>query len=132
MKLLRNVSIALAAGVALIACVFSIWFYLYPAPSGRCPQYVLWKLGLSQINTKVLFYSMADDPRREQLVLGHTIAELEGRFGRLRTRDEATTEYQKCYSDVLFLDKDIRWLGDSPWLVIFKHVRATELHFMKG
>ena len=131
MKLLKRASIAFAVGVAAIACVFGIWSYLFPAPSDRCPQYLLWKLGLIQINRRVIFSSMARDSHREQLVLGQTIAELEGRFGRLRTRDEGTS-IQKSRIAGWLLDKDIRWLDDTPWLVIFVNRRATELHLLKG
>ena len=131
MKLLRRASIAFAVGVALLVCLLGVWSYLEPVPSGKCPQYVLWKLGLIQINRRVIFSSMVRDSHRDQLVIGYTIAELESRFGRLRTRDEATSAQKERIAGWL-LDKDIRWLDDSPWLVIFEHGRTTELHFLKG
>lgn len=115
----------------MLVCLLGVWSYLEPVPSGKCPQYVLWKLGLIQINRRVIFSSMARDSHREQLVLGHTVAELEGRFGRLRTRAEGTS-IQKSRIAGWLLDKEIRWLDDSPWLVIFEQGRATELLHLKG
>jgi hypothetical protein len=95
-------------------------------------RYLLWRAGLFPFDAKVVYAQMVSDPKRDALVVGLTVDELKERFGEVRTRQEATAEYQRYYSDRILLDEEIRWLGDSAWLVVLKNGRVTELRLMKG
>lgn len=133
MNFARRFMLGLAIVGLLLSLIFGIWLALSPGrDNANGPRYVLWKAGVFPFDSSIVYPSMIGDTRREALVVGLDISELECRFGRLRTRAEATVDYQKHYSDRLYLDKEIRWLDDSPWLVILENGRAKELHLMKG
>lgn len=93
-------------------------------------QYLLWRNGVFRFDPTVVYYGMIGDKNREDLVVGLSVSELESKFKLLRPVDDATSE-QEYYSKQLE-GQDVRWLGDSHWLVIFKNGRATELRLMKG
>jgi hypothetical protein len=131
MARIRSASVVVAVAVA--ACVaIGGWFATVDRGDPNGPRYILWKHGLLTFDPTVAFPAMVGDRQRESLVVGLSVAELERKFGRLRTRAESTAEYQKYYGDRFFLDKEILWLGDSAWLVVLKGGRAQELHLMKG
>lgn len=73
---------------------------------------------------------MIGDRSYEELVTSLSVNELEKKFFLLRTVQNATLE-QDYYAESLG-DLDVRWLGDSHWLVVFENGRATELRLMKG
>ena len=119
--------------LAIAVCTFVAWASVYSdRGDARGPRYVLWKIGVFPFDPTVVYPAMVGDREREGLALGLTVPELERRFGKLRTRETATTEYQRHYSDRFLTEKKIYWLGDSPWLVVIENDRAVELHLMKG
>jgi hypothetical protein len=133
MNFARRLILGLVITALLPTLILGLWFVVFPERgNANGPRYVLWKIGVFPFDSSVVYPSMVGDTRREALIIGLDIAELERRFGRLRTRAEATPDYQKHYSDRVYLDQEIRWLDDSPWLVILENGRAKELHLMKG
>jgi len=119
--------------VAALPATLGLWVALAPGSDNvHGPRYVLWKAGLLSFNADVVYQAMVADHDREALVLGLSVGELQERFDHLRARAGATADYQQQFSDRLYLDHDILWLGDSPWLVILKNGRAAELLVMKG
>ena len=128
----RRLSIALLS-IAVAGClVVGAWFNAMHRGDPNGPRYVLWKRGLLPFDPTVAYPAMVGDLQRHKLVVGLSVPELERRFGRLRTRADATDDYQKNYSQRSFLDREILWLGESPWLVVLEHGRVQELHLMKG
>jgi hypothetical protein len=133
MSFARRLMFGLAIACLFLLLIFGIWIAVSPGRDNASgPLYVLWKAGAFPFDSSVVYPSMVGDIHRDALVVGLDVSELERRFGRLRTRAEATPDYQKHYSDRFYLDKEIRWLDDSPWLVILENGRAKELHLMKG
>lgn len=129
-RTLRITSVLAAVMFALIAAVLAGWQLLIPGPDHHaCPRYVLWKHGLYPLNTNVVYRCLTPDPDRDSVVVGRTVPQLQRRFKHLRTRETAN-EYQRYYSPEL--PPDARWLGDSPWAVIFTNGVASELRLMKG
>jgi hypothetical protein len=120
-------AVAVAAGVTVGG-----WLATLDRGDPKGLRYILWKHGLLSFDPTVAYPAMVGDRQRETLVVGLSVAELERRFGRLRTRAESTAEYQRYYGDRFFLDKEILWLGDSAWVVVLKGGRVQELHLMKG
>jgi len=120
------IGIIIAAGAALGA-----WFVTSDRGDSNGPRYLLWKFGVLPFDPSVVYPAMVGDRQRKELVVGLSISDLERRFGRLRTRAESTA-YQKYYCDRFFMNQQILWLGDSPWLIVLDNGRALELHLMKG
>jgi hypothetical protein len=129
-RAIKITSIVAVSMVVIAVALLTVWQLLIPGPDHhRCPRYVLWKHGLYPLNTNVVYQCLTPDPDRDSVVAGLTVSQLEQRFKHLRTRETAN-EYQRYYNPEL--PPDVRWLGDSPWVVIFTNGTASELRLMKG
>jgi hypothetical protein len=87
------------------------------------PRYTLWKLGLWPFDPEVVYGAMGHT-NADDLVVGKTLEQVAARFDRLHARDERPTD--------LYPDRDIRWLGDSPFLVFVERDRVVALRNVKG
>jgi hypothetical protein len=134
MRIARGLAWTAVALAVVYGAVFGAWSLLFPGPNDlKCPRYVLWKWHLYPFDPDVVYGSMVLEKYfdADRLVVGLTLGELESRFGRLRTRADCT-ESQRYYSEHEFLGREIRWLGDSQWLVVIESGRVKELHLEKG
>lgn len=132
LRALRRVGIGLCCACVLCAGVLGAWAFVYPDPHDpKGPRYVLWKWHCFPFDADVVYRSMVGDPDRDALVVGLTVAQIECRFGPLRTGANCT-EYQRHYVERDLSDCQFRWLGDSPWAVVLENGRATDLRLMKG
>jgi hypothetical protein len=127
----KGLVIGLLSPLAVIVFVTCTWFLLCPAKAdANGPRYVFWKWGLYPFDPQVVYGSMVADKDRESIVIGRTVEDLERRFGLLRTAGNAN-EYQRYYSDRAPRGSEVRWLGDSPWLVELDEGRAVQLRLIK-
>lgn len=117
----RRRATVLAIGAAVL---FGLWWAAAAAPDDpKGPRYTLWKLGLWPFDADVVYGAMGHTDA-DHLVVGKTLGQVAERFDRLHTREERPT--------ALYPDRDIRWLGDSLFLVFVERGRVVELHNMKG
>ncbi len=110
------------------------WMLLYPSPSDpKNLQYVLWKAGIPCINLDTAAETMIGDCSASKLVLGKTKAQLQRRFGILLPPGKASDYLQKygAYSPT-GAGKDVMFIRQSPWMVIFINDKATDLILIKG
>ncbi|HLX60911.1 MAG TPA: hypothetical protein VKX17_06475 [Planctomycetota bacterium] len=129
MKLIPKRLLLSCLGLLLVPLLtFAAWTS-FPADNHHGPRYVLWKLGLYAFNPRTVYGCMVADANRDSLVLGLTVEQLEQRFGLLRTKETAN-DFQRSYQRDL--PDDIRWLGDSNWVVIFSNGKVAKLDLMKG
>ena len=94
--------------------------------------YVFWKAGLYRLNLDEALGTMVGDPQRDRLILGRTKTQLRDKFGVLLTPEEAPAYLRGCYEASSWKGKDVRFVGDSLWMVVFDQDKATELVLMKG
>ena len=120
----------LAITTAVVLGILAAFVMSYPDNHAQGPRYALWKRGVLPLDSAAVFEAMVGDRERERLVVGLTVAEVQRKFGALRTSSDATP-YQRTYHGS-FEGKEVRWLGDSAWLVVFENGRATALRLMKG
>jgi hypothetical protein len=75
---------------------------------------------------------MVQDLARDSLVLGLTEAELAKRFPDVLPSRSTFTQEQLYYTEAHYSGQEVRWLGDSPWLVRLEHGRVVALYLVKG
>ena len=75
--------------------------------------------------------AMISDPNSTKLVIGKTKRDLEHRFGRLLRPNEVSAYYQDGYANG-WAGKDVLFIRDSPWMIVFDGNKATQLVLMKG
>ena len=54
------------------------------------------------------------------------------RFGPLVSSAEASPYLRGCYENSSWKDRDVLFIGQSPWTVVFDGDRATNLVLIKG
>jgi hypothetical protein len=87
--------------------------------------YVFWKAGLYRLNPDEALGTMVGD-------LGKTKTQLRDKFGVLLTPEEASAYLRGCYEASFWKGKDVRFVRESLWMVVFNQDKATELVLMKG
>jgi hypothetical protein len=128
----RNMRIVIFLLVLLFACIGG-WALMYPSSSDpKNIKYVLWKAGLYRVNLEVATAAMIGDPSRDKLVVGKTKAQLRDRFGPLVSAAEASLYLRGCYQNSSWKDRDVLFIGQSPWMVVFDGDKATNLVLIKG
>ncbi len=128
----KNLRVVIFLLALLFACIGG-WALMYPSSSNpKNIKYVLWKVGLYRVNLEVATTAMIGDPGREKLVVGKTKAQLRGRFGRLVTLAEASPYLRGCYQNSFWKERDVMFIGQSPWMVVLDDDKATNLVLIKG
>jgi hypothetical protein len=108
------------------------WMIAYPSLSD--PQnirYVLWKAGLHTMDPVTAAETMIGDRRSERIVVGKT-KKLDSVFRTLLTSRETTLYMRACYENSAWHDKDVRFIRESPWMIVFDGDKATALVLIKG
>jgi len=109
------------------------WALMYPSSSdAKNIKYVLWKAGLYKMNLEVATAAMVGDPNRDKLVVGKTKADLRDKFGLLLAPVEASPYLRGCYQSSSWKDRDVLFIGQSSWMVVFDGDKAINLVLIKG
>ena len=133
--------IPFAIGIALVVGGAALWMATYPDNSDpKNLYYVLWKHGLNgNMNLDNAVGAMTHDVGSEKLVNGLSRAQLEGRFGYVRTLQQTTTYLRDCYMErkssggIGLRENGVLFLRDSPYMVIMDDSgKAVELVLCKG
>jgi len=74
---------------------------------------------------------MVGDLGRDKLVVGKTKKQLCDRFGDLLTLAEVSQYYRDGYN-LYWEGRDVLFIRNSPWMIVFDHDKATNLVLMKG
>jgi hypothetical protein len=105
----------------------------YPSASDpKNIEYVFWKAGLYRLNPDTAVETMIGDASRDKLVLGKTKIELRNKFGYLVKPGDASEYLRGCYENSSWKDKDVLFIRQSPWMIVFDGDRATSLVLVKG
>ncbi len=119
--------------VVVVVLFFGGWAMTYPSPSDpKNMKYVLWKAGLYKVTLDQATTAMVGDRNRDALVVGKTKAQLRDRFGSLLSPTEASPYLRGCYQNSAWKDKDVLFIGESSWMVVFDGEKATNLVLVKG
>lgn len=125
----RVVILVMMVSSAVLIC----WKLTYPSESDpKNIKYVLWKNGLYPLNPNVATHTMIGDAGHDELVLGKTKTQLRKKFGYLLAPADASPYLRGCYQNSAWKDKDVVFVRDSAWMVIFDGDKATELVLIKG
>jgi len=116
----------------LLVMFLGSWMLMYPSPDPRSIKYVLWKADLYKLNSDEATGTMVGDPNRSKLVVGKTKAQLRERFGSLLPPADASPYLVGCYRDSDWKDRDVLFIGQSSWMVVFDGDKATNLVLIKG
>ena len=127
----------IARSVILVLSLFLVvvvgWALTYPSESDpKSIKYVLWKNGLYGMNLETATGTMISDRSREKLVVGKTRVQLREKFGYLSKPSEISPYLRGCYQDSAWKDKDVLFIRQTPWMVIFDGDKATEQILFKG
>jgi hypothetical protein len=127
----------IARSVIIVLMLFLVvvvgWALTYPSESDpKSIKYVLWKNGLYGMNLETATDTMIGDRSREKLVVGKTRVQLREKFGYLSKASEISPYLRGCYQDSAWKDKDVLFIRQTPWMVIFDGDKATELILFKG
>ncbi len=119
--------------VVVVVLFFGGWAITYPSSSDpKNMKYVLWKAGLYKVSLDQATTAMVGDRKRDELVVGKTKAQLRDKFGSLLSPADASPYLRGCYQNSAWKDKDVLFLGQSPWMVVFDGDKATNLILVKG
>jgi hypothetical protein len=130
--MLKSWIMRIAASIILIMILtIATWSFVYSGPDPRNIKYALWKAGLYKMDTDLAAFTMVRDPGRDKLVVGKTKEELQKRFGNLLTLEQVSQYYRNGY-DLGWKGKDVLFIKNSPWMIVFDRDRATSLVLMKG
>jgi hypothetical protein len=116
-----------------IAAPVAVWILTYPSASDpKNIRYVLWKHGLYRMDIDTASGIMIGDANSEMLVLGKTKVELREKFGYLSTLPVASPYLRGCYESSDWNGKDVLFIRNSPWMIVFSGDKATQLVLIKG
>lgn len=105
---------------------------MYPDGDPKNVKYVLWKAGLYRMNLDTAADTMIGDAGHDRLVVGKTRAQLRNKFGYLLTPGEASQYVRGCYQNSDWRNKEVLFIRQSPWMVVFHGDKATDLVLIKG
>ncbi|HST10820.1 MAG TPA: hypothetical protein VLL05_10620 [Terriglobales bacterium] len=119
--------------VVVVVIFFGGWALTYPSSSDpKNIKYVLWKTGLYKVSLDQAATAMVGDRHRDELVVGKTKAQLREKFGPLLSPADASPYLRGCYQNSSWRDKDVLFIGQSSWMVVFDGDKATNLVLEKG
>lgn len=119
--------------VAAIVIFFGGWALTYPSASDpKNIKYVLWKADLYKLNLDVATAAMVGDRNRDRLVVGKTRSQLRDKFGLLLSPSDASPYFRGCYQNSPWKGRDVVFIGQSSWMVVFNGEKATNLVLIKG
>lgn len=119
--------------VVVVVLFFGGWAMTYPSSSDpKNMKYVLWKAGLYKVSLDQATTAMVGDRNRDELVVGKTKAQLQDKFGSLLSPADASPYLRGCYQNSAWKDKDVLFIRESSWMVIFDGDKATNLVLVKG
>jgi hypothetical protein len=104
-------------------------------PSRTDPRnigYVLWKAGVFRAKLEDVSGAMVGDPDRDRLVVGKSRDELRDRFGALLSPADASAYLRGCYESSAWRGKDVVFIDQTSWMVVFEGAKATDLALIKG
>jgi hypothetical protein len=129
----RGLASLLLAPAVFLTAVLVGWGLLYPDRADpKNIKYVLWKAGLWSLDLPTATGTMVGDSDRERLVVGKTRAQLARRFGSLLKPEAASSYLGRCYRESSWNGRDVLFIANSEWMVVFDGDRATELVLIKG
>jgi hypothetical protein len=109
------------------------WCLLYsPSSDPKGIEFVLWKHGLYPMNLDRATGIMVGAPDGDKLVVGKTKAQLQEKFGYLLPLTEVSPYLRACYQSSYWNGRDVLFLRQSPWMVVFDGDKATDLVLIKG
>jgi hypothetical protein len=117
---------------ALVAICVGGWVLVYPTPDPKNIKYVLWKAGFYEMNIDVATGTMVGDPNRDKLVVGKPKAQLRDKFGLLVLPADASPYLRGCYQTSSWKNREVVFIGQSSWMVVFDGDKATNLVLIKG
>ena len=117
--------------ILMVTLIVGAWYFTYPGPDPKGVKYVMWKAGLYKMDSELAVSIMVGDAHRDKLVVGKTEEQLQQRFGRLLTLDEVSEYYRDGYN-LYWKGSEVRFIRNSPWMIVFNHGRASKLVLMKG
>jgi hypothetical protein len=95
-------------------------------------KYVLWKHGLYPY-TFGFTGNMTHDSSAKELVIGKTKEQLERKFGKLVSLAEASLYLKQEYEEYPYQqEKDVCFIAESWWMVVFNGDKASDLVLCKG
>jgi hypothetical protein len=122
----------LTGAFALVFVVVAAWSLTYPDGDPKSIKYVLWKAGLYRMNLDTAADTMIGDGGSDRLVIGNTKAQLRNRFGYLLAPADAPQYLKGCYQNSGWKNKEVLFIRQSPWMVVFDGDKATQLVLIKG
>jgi hypothetical protein len=129
----KSLAITVALALTFFIAVVIDWASTYPSDSDpKNIKYLLWKNGLCGMNLDTATGTMISDASREKLVIGKTKVQLREKFGYLSTPADISQYLRGCYQASAWKDRDVVFIRNSPWMVIFDGGKATELVLIKG
>jgi hypothetical protein len=117
---------------ALVFVFVAAWVLMHPDGDPKNIKYVLWKAGLYRMNLDTATDTMIGDGSHDMLVVGKTKAQLRDKFGYLLTPVEASQYLRGCYQNTDWKYKEVLFIRQSPWMVVFDGDKATDLVLIKG
>jgi hypothetical protein len=118
--------------VTVVVIFFGGWALMYPSPDPKNVRYVLWKADLYKLNLDEVTGTMVGDRNRDKLVVGKTKSQLRDKFGPLLAPVDASPYLRGCYQNSPWKDRDVFFIGQSSWIVVFDGEKATNLVLVKG
>ncbi|HEY6386978.1 MAG TPA: hypothetical protein VIX91_14985 [Candidatus Acidoferrum sp.] len=116
----------------VVAMFFGGWALTYPSPDPKSIKYVLWKADLYKLNLDEATGTMVGDRHRDKLVVGKTKAQLRDKFGSLLSPAGVSAYLRGCYQNSSWKDREVLFIRQSPWMVVFDGDKATNLVLVKG
>ena len=124
--------IAFVTLVLLIATTV-VWALAYPSDGDpKNVKYVLWKHDLYPMNPDLAMGAMVGDIGRGELVVGKTKAQLQKKFGYLKSPFETGTYMNGCYLESPWKGQDVLVIREEPWMILFSAEKAIGLRLCKG
>ena len=124
----------LALFTLLVPIAIGGWWLLYPETSDpKNIKYVLWKAGFHTMDVDLATGTMIGDAARNELVIGKSKEQLLDRFGFLLSpKDVSPYVRDYCLGGWPGDHRNVLFIRQSPWMVVFNGGKATELVLMKG
>lgn len=120
-------------GVFIVVFVFvAAWALTYAEGDPKNIKYVLWKAGFYKMNLDTAADTMIGDSGRNKLVVGKSKDQLRNKFGYLVTPANASQYLRGCHQSSGWKNKEVLFIRQSPFMVVFDGDRATDLVLVKG